>query len=482
MEFLIYLVLYFIFLLIIGVIAQRKGSKEPEDYFLAGRSFGSVLLFFTLIATNFSAFTFLGFAGKAYSSGFGQYGIMSFGTAFMAIMFYVIGRKVWLLGKKKGYITPAELVGGHFNSWRLQLLFMGVLVLFTIPYLATQAIGAGLLIEYVSDGLIVWKIGAVLTMVIIMVYVFTGGMRGSGWTDVIQGVIMIVSLLLAVSWIAMSLGGFEQANLISSQAQPTIFSRPGPQGYFTPQIWFSFLLLWFFADPMFPQIFSRFYTGKNQRSFRNAMIFYPLVVSFLFFIPVLIGVWAHGAGIEVAADRVDMVLPMMVQLYTPSIVFSFVMVGALAALMSTADSQLLSLSTMLTRDLLAKRFRSISQVDLGRIIIVILSVFAVVFVIGGYDPSVGIMGTLVSTTFSGLAVLCPIVLAVLYWSKVTELGCIIAIVIGEASVFLMQYGSFSLLGFLPAIWGIVLSSIVLVVVSLFHQKMQKNSSSTDAHV
>ena len=211
MIFIALVVIYFIFLIALGIFAHKKTKKTPEDYFLANRTFGPIILFFTLAATNFSAFTFLGFAGKAYSSGFGQYGIMGFGTAIMAIMFYVIGRKVWRLGKKKGYITPPELIGDRFNSISLRLLFMFIMVIFTIPYLATQAIGAGYLINYMVPG-ITWQIGAIVTMVIIMVYVLSGGMRGTGWTDVIQGLIMIIAMTLAVVFVAISLGGFEAAN------------------------------------------------------------------------------------------------------------------------------------------------------------------------------------------------------------------------------------------------------------------------------
>ena len=124
MIFIAMVIIYFIFLISLGIFAHKKTKKTPEDYFLANRTFGPVILLFTLAATNFSAFTFLGFAGKAYSSGFGQYGIMGFGTAIMAIMFYVIGRKVWKLGKNKGYITPPELIGDRFNSTSLRLIFM----------------------------------------------------------------------------------------------------------------------------------------------------------------------------------------------------------------------------------------------------------------------------------------------------------------------------------------------------------------------
>jgi SSS family solute:Na+ symporter len=140
------------------------------------------------------------------------------------------------------------------------------------------------------------------------------------------------------------------------------------------------------------------------------------------------------------------------------------MVGALAALMSTADSQLLSLSTMLSHDIPMKR-RRISEINFGKILVVLLSLFAIWFVVGRYDTSTGIMGTLVSTTFSGLAVLCPTVLAALYWKRATKYGCIASILVGESSIFLFQYKILPAFGFLSAIWAILIAIIVLIFVS-----------------
>jgi len=465
--FIVLVIAYFIILILLGVYAHKRTKKTAEDYFLANRTFGPIILFFTLAATNFSAFTFLGFAENAYKTGLGQYGIMGFGTAIMAIMFFIIGRKVWKLGKEKGYITPPELIGDRFNSISLRLIFMIVMVIFTIPYLATQAIGAGMLIEYMTD--FSWQIGAIITMLVIMVYVLFGGMRGSGWTDVFQGVIMITALTSAVVFVAISLGGFEAANSAAFTANPELFARPGGNEYFLPQIWFSFMLLWIFADPMFPQIFSRFYTAKDEKSLKMSMIIYPIIVSFLFLFPVLIGVWAHGAGLQLEAGKETMVLPIMVANYAPTFIFAFVMVGALAALMSTADSQLLSLSTMLSRDLPFKKTR-ISEILIGKILIIILSLFAIIFVIGGYDTKVGIMGTLVKTTFSGLAVLCPTAIAALYWKRATKYGCIFSIIIGEISIFFFDYKILPTFGFLSAIWAIAIAIIVLVIVSYLTPK------------
>jgi len=458
------IVAYFLVLLALGIYSHKKARNDVEDYFLAGRSFGPVVLFFTLAATNFSAFTFLGFAEKAYTDGMGQYGIMALGTSFMAVMFYVIGRKVWKIGKERRYITPGELIGGRHNSTALKLIFTGAMSIFTIPYLAIQAIGAGYILKMIFPWLSI-EIGAVVVTLIITFYVLLGGMRASGWTDLFQGMIMVAAMLVAFAFIAHSLGGLGNATSAAYNAQPSLFSRPGPNGYFTTKMWLSFLILWIFCDPMFPQIFTRFYTAKSQRSLKTSMTLYPLLISFFFLLPVLIGVWAHGAGIEVSNP--DNVLLLMVRNYTPSFVFSFVIVGALAALMSTADSQLLSLSTMLTCDIMGKK------VKYSRVMTLLLSSFAIIFIVFGYSPKTGIMGTLVSTTFSGLVVLFPSVVATLYWNRATKWGCMASIIGGESIVFFNAYIPIPSFGFLPSMIALAVSFALLFVFSILTSKGQK---------
>jgi SSS family solute:Na+ symporter len=95
-------------------------------------------------------------------------------------------------------------------------------------------------------------------------------------------------------------------------------------------------------------------------------------------------------------------------------------------------------------------------------------------VIGGYDEKVGIMGTLVKTTFSGLAVLCPTVIAALYWKKATKYGCIFSIIIGEISIFLFDYNVLPTFGFLSAFWAIAIAIIILIVVSYLTKDYKGN--------
>jgi SSS family solute:Na+ symporter len=117
---------YFVVLLGIGFFARRRAHRTTEDYFVASRTLPGWVLFFTMAATNFSAFTVFGFSGAGWRLGYSFYPIMAFGTGFMALSFYFIGRPVWRLGKARGLLTPPELVFDRFGSPTLRLLFLGV--------------------------------------------------------------------------------------------------------------------------------------------------------------------------------------------------------------------------------------------------------------------------------------------------------------------------------------------------------------------
>jgi len=97
----IFIAAYLLGTLWVGVIGYQRQKNTPDDYFLADRKIGPVVLFFTLIATNFSAFTFLGFSGSGYRVGMSYYPMMGFGTALVALTFYLIGRN-W--AKKRGLL------------------------------------------------------------------------------------------------------------------------------------------------------------------------------------------------------------------------------------------------------------------------------------------------------------------------------------------------------------------------------------------
>jgi len=463
-------VLYLSVVLGISVYAYRISKKTSEDYFVASRSIGPIVLFFSLAATNFSAFTFFGFAGAAYKFGLAYYGIMAFGTGFMALSFYIVGRKVWKLGKKHGFITPPEVVDHRFKSDSLRMVFLSVMVVFTLPYIATQAIGGGIALQQLTDDAIAYELGAVMVTLVIITYVTLGGMRGDAYTDVMQGVLMLVTLLAAVGIVSAGLGGFTEANTRLAEEYPDLLGRPGGAGFFTPQIWLSYMVLWILCDPMFPQLFSRFYAARDIRSIKVSMVMYAPITAVLFLCPVLIGAWGRLEFPTLTGAEPDQILPMMVDQFAPAWILGIMLAGAFAALMSTADSQLLVLSSMLTRDVyrrwLKKDASQMQEFVVGKILVVALALVGLGIALSSVET---LFETLTKTTFTGLAVLFPTTVAALYWRKATKWGCVTSIVSGELTYAGFYYDIIPADwsgGFLPVIPVILVSVAVLILVSL----------------
>ena len=186
---------YFLVVLLLGFLVRGKVRDTPGEYFLAGRGLGTFVLIGTMAATNFSAFTVFGASGAGYQHGMSFFPIMGFGTGFMALSFWVIGRRIHRLGRQHDLVTPAELVQDRYGNRTLSALFALVMVVFTVPYLALQPMAGGFVLGRLF-GLPQWA-GATLVTLVIMAYTLRGGLRAVAWTDVFQGFIMVTMLILA---------------------------------------------------------------------------------------------------------------------------------------------------------------------------------------------------------------------------------------------------------------------------------------------
>jgi len=452
---------YLAALLVLGLLARRRAKPGHEDFFLASRSLGPLILFLTMAATNFSSFTVFGFAGAGYRIGYAYYPIMAFGTGFMALSFLFIGIPVWRYGVKTGAITPTEIIWHRFRNRPLHLVYLAVMMVFTLPYLALQPMGAG----YALKGLLglpyVW--GAVIVVVVGVGYVLLAGLRGDAWTDVLQGFVMLAAMLAVFFGVAQALGGLSAANAQVASRWPELLTRPGGGGQFTYGIWFSYMALWLLCDPMFPQLFQRFLAAKNERALRVTTLLYPLITGLLFFLPVAVGVMGRTVFPDLAAKASDQVLPMVVAKLLPGWLGALAMAGGLAALMSTMDSQLLTLSSMFVRDVSsAATGRPAQPAWLRNLVIVVLAG-------AGLALAVRPLGTLLeiaTETFTGLAVLFPVTVAGIYWKRTNPWAGLGSIVAGEALVVLYHFKLLPAFGLLPAIPVVLVSAIVLVVGSL----------------
>ena len=307
-----------------------------------------------------------------------------------------------------------------------------VLVIATIPYLALQPRAAGIVVSALFGGP-EW-IGAVLVTILVVAYTLTGGLKAVVRTDLAQGLIALILLWVGLALVVNDAGGLQNAMSSLASSQPSLLGR---EGNYTLLIWSCTLLLWFFADPMFPQLYQRLCAAKSDEDIAFMAKAYPAIAWLAFLPPILIGALGHleFSGLDRAGS--DNILPMQIMESGGVWLGGLVLVAGLSALMSTMDSQLLATGSLVTRDLLSK-----SGSGEGRqrdMVIIALAILGLVLSLWS-DLSILDLGLL---AFSMYAVLFPSVYLAAHFKELDGRAVIASILSGEAMILLaVEYPAF----------------------------------------
>ena len=423
---------YCVLMILFAIWARRDVGRDDESYYLAGRSLAGPILLATMAATNFSAFTVYGASGAAYRIGLSFLPIMAFGTGFMAVSMYSLGKRARALSEKHGAMTAPEMIFGQTGSKQAQKTMASVLVIATIPYLALQPRAAGIVVSALFGGP-EW-IGAVLVTILVVAYTLTGGLKAVVRTDLAQGLIALILLWVGLALVVNDAGGLQNAMSSLASSQPSLLGR---EGNYTLLIWSCTLLLWFFADPMFPQLYQRLCAAKSDEDIGFMAKAYPAIAWLAFLPPILIGALGHleFSGLDRAGS--DNILPMQIMESGGVWLGGLVLVAGLAALMSTMDSQLLATGSLVTRDLLSKS--GSGEGGQRDMVIIALAILGLVLSLWS-DLSILDLGLL---AFSMYAVLFPSVYLAAHFEELDGRAVIASILSGEAMVLLaVEYPAF----------------------------------------
>ncbi|WP_121741599.1 sodium:solute symporter family protein [Natronorubrum halophilum] len=457
---------YLLLALAVGLVAYRLTDRTAEDFYLASRTLGTVVLLFTTFATLLSAFTFFAGPDIAYEQGPEWILVMGLmdGIIF-AILWYVIGYKQWLLGRQYSYVTLGEMLGDRFASRRLRGLVAGISLLYLFPYVMLQQVGAGTALEALTEGAVPYAVGAGLITAFMILYVVVAGMRGIAWTDTLQGAFMLVTTWIALLWVLAAVGGPGAATSALERETAGHLALGG--GLYTPQWMLSTAITIGFGVAMFPQVNQRFFAAGSKTVLKRSFVLWPILCVLLFVPSFMLGAWA--AGLEVAIPEGENVLPVILAEYTPVWFAALVIAGAMAAMMSSSDSMLLSGSSYFTRDL----YRPFVDRDLTeRREDLLARIGVVVFATASFGASLINPATLFElgdAAFSGFAQLALPVLVALYWRRTTRAGITAGIVAGQlfylSSLFLAVVPD-TYAGWTAGIVGMGVSLVVTVGVSL----------------
>ena len=183
---LVILAVYIAVLLGIALYASKKDKKNIKD-FATGGGLGIFILTLTFSATYHSAYAFMGAGGFAYKNGIGWW-CNGLWTVLPGVLFWVWGRRFWYLGKRYGYLSVSDYASDVYQSKTVGILVTLITMIFTIPYVAIQAIGCSYIFQTISGGMLSYTVGALIFFAIMIVLVWLGGMKGVAITDAAQGV------------------------------------------------------------------------------------------------------------------------------------------------------------------------------------------------------------------------------------------------------------------------------------------------------
>ena len=457
---------YLAITLAVGLVAGRRASRSVQGFVAGDRDFGLLIMYFITGATVFSAFAFLGGPGWAYSRGAAAFYILTYGVLGMA-PWYAMAPRVAALGRRFGFVTQAQLLVGRFPSKWLSLLMALLTLAAFVPYITIQMRGAGIVMEAVTDGAIPLWAGAAVAYGIVLVYVLASGVSAIGWTNTLQGVFMLVIAWALGIYLPYRLYGgvgpmFEQI----LAERPELLSLPGLTGDGEPWTWGGYstaILASAIGLTMWPHLFMKAFTARDDRTMRRTVILFPTFQ--LFLIPVFLIGFA-GVLFPEAPDQPDFILPFLIlRSELPALVVGLFCAGALSASMSTGDALLHAAASITVADGVqpVRRLSDQAQRTLMRVLVVVVGAAAYIFALNeGFS--------LVELLLASYGIICqfmPALLSAMYWRRATTAGVLSGLLAGSAvSVFFFLVPELKPFGVHEGILGLALHLPVLIGVSL----------------
>lgn len=461
--------MYLVLMAVIGYKAWTINiATDATDWYLMGRKANLLMLVGTLFATWFSTFAFLGGPGTFYLNGV-DWLLFGFFNSMGPLLIMFFGVRMWVLGKKYGFVTPADLLSFYYDdSRRLRYLTAIVCITVLFPYAAIQLSGISTALESISDGLVSYEMGIFGLAICVGLYAIFGGTRAIIWTDVVQGFIFAALIVATAVFVVGWSGGWSEgwANAISAEPDKFIFDDASRGTYIT------LLLLWTFGWVLTPHLWQRMYMAKSPRTLVTGSI----IASFLALLVVtftgaVIGFLAMGMPVDLGGRASDALVPELYGQFLP-LMGAVLVVAVFAAGMSTLDAQIISASSVFSQDVYRNRKGAAPTSDsgslrAGRVFEVTFVCLVIAFVLT--DAGRALLIPLASIGVGmALVFLFPLI-GCLFWPRATEAGAFWAMLAGWGTMMSLQFGLAEFLptaGYGPPFWGFLVSAVVFYTVSM----------------
>ena len=477
---------YLLFMIGIGVWSMKQ-TKDADDYFLGGRGLSGPVAALSAQASDMSGWLLMGLPGSVYALGTGQAWIaigLGLGTIANWLIIAKPLRSYTIVANNS--MTLPEFFGNRYHDKKKILLGFSsaIIVIFFLVYTASALASGGKLFNSVFG--LDYHVALVIGAVVILVYTFMGGFLAVCTTDFVQGSMMLIALLVVpiIAWGYVS-GSFTDLLTQSGVNASGFLSLTHNGDHPITAVEVISNLAWGLGYCGMPHILIRFMAIKNEKELKKsstiAIIWVVLslalavligLIGRAFLMPVILGETAGAASAE--SVFIEMIKKVFMEKLPLAFVGGLFLCGILAAIMSTADSQLLVCSSSVSADIykdIMKPDASTQQVlKIGRITTVVVALLAIAI---AWDPNSSIMG-LVSNAWAGLgAAFGPLVVMSLFWKRTNLPGAIAGLVSGAGTVLIWDYLPLmngqtigAVTGLYSLAVGFVVSIVCIVIVSL----------------
>ncbi len=464
--------LYFLVMIGIGVYAYFKQNNDSEGYMLGGRNLSPAVTALSAGASDMSGWLLLGLPGYMYASGIVSIWI-ALGLTIGAFLNYLIvaPRLRVYTEVADNAITLPDYFANRFadKSHLLRIISALVIILFFTVYTAASLVAGGKLFE--SSLNLSYGTGLWVTAGVVVAYTLFGGFLAVSMTDFVQGVIMLLAMVIVPIVAFTDLGGIGATTTAIQNIDPEMLNLTNGVGFMA----IVSLMAWglgYFGQPHIIVRFMAIRSVKDVPTARNIGMAW-MIISLIGALAVGFAGRAYVQKTAMTLDDPETIFILFTQFLFHPLVSGFLLAAILAAIMSTISSQLLVVSSSLTKDVyklfLDKDASESRQVLVGRISVIVVAVISIML---ASNPDSSVLG-LVSNAWAGFgAAFGPLVIISLMWKRMNRNGALAGMIVGALTVIFWIYGGMSI-GETPLndwlyaiVPGFILSTIAIIVVSL----------------
>ncbi|HZG72011.1 MAG TPA: sodium:solute symporter family protein [Chondromyces sp.] len=485
MDGIIILSVFAIVMLAIGYFSGRGEKNIHESlsgYYLAGKNLGFIALFFTLFATQYSGNTIVGYAPSAYRTGFSWLQSISFMTIIIGV-YLLFAPRLYVIAKKRNFVTPTDWLQYRFNSKGVTLLAIFLMLWGLGNYLLEQLVAIGQAVSGMTGGTIPYQVAVLVFVFVMLAYEWMGGMKAVAFTDVMQGIVLLIGIIaFVIGGLYLAGGSLSEITKYIAENEPVKTAVPPMEVNIN---WFSMLVLVGLGASIYPHAVQRIYAARSEKTLKKSfarMAWMPLLTTGLVFLVGIIGIKLFP-GLE-GNNSEQLVGLMANEIASINSVFYWVMIiffgGIVAAIVSTADSVLLSFSSLISNDVYGKFINPNAsehrKVMVGKII-GIIAIFGLLWI--AWNPP-GTLYEIFVLKFELLVQVFPAFVLGLYWKRLNGKAVFWGMAIGAILAGILTFTGYkTVYGIHGGIIGLTLNFIICVGGSLLTSASIKKDTALD---